>query len=226
MGQVVSAVRRSIDLEGAELSKDFFPAHLTVALVDAVFTPRLRYYTHVAPIIERYCRQFGLRRLRDKKAGLPPIDQQETLTDLIAHYEELGPGGIQSEIVQSEYCSPGTKILKSENVRRAAVALLDAGIETLQDMESRRPEDIKRILRPLPGISDRTIHMFLMYWGTDDLVKGDVHVMRFVATALDMDRVLPEQAERVVAEAARELGVAPRLLDYKIWEFGAEPQGA
>ena len=51
VGQVVSAVSRSIDLRGAELSKEFFPAHLTVALIDAVFNPRL-HYDRVVPIVE------------------------------------------------------------------------------------------------------------------------------------------------------------------------------
>ena len=41
--KVVSAVNRSIDLRGAELSEEFFPAHLTVALIDAVFNPQMRY---------------------------------------------------------------------------------------------------------------------------------------------------------------------------------------
>ena len=62
--------------------------------------------------------------------------------------------------------------------------------------------------------------MLLMYTGNDDLVKGDVHVMRFVSNALG--RSAPaEQAEQLVTDAARELGVAARLLDLKIWEFGA-----
>ena len=62
--------------------------------------------------------------------------------------------------------------------------------------------------------------MSLMYTGNDDLVKGDVHVMRFVSNALGW-RVLAEEAEQLVTDAARELGFAPRLLDLKIWEFGA-----
>ena len=41
--KVVSAANRSSDLRGAELSEEFFPAHLTVALIDAVFNPQMRY---------------------------------------------------------------------------------------------------------------------------------------------------------------------------------------
>jgi len=219
--QVVSAVDRSIGLHGAELSEEFFPAHLTVALIDAVFNPRMR-YDRVVPIVERYCQRFELSRLREKGSGLPPMDRQESLSDLIGRYEELGLDGMQ-RVFQSRYCSPGTRVLKSDNVKHTAVALRRAGIEILQDMQSSHPDQIKqikRVLRPLPGIGDRTVHMLLMYTGNDDLVKGDVHVMRFVSNALGRG-VLAEEAEQLVTDAARELGVAPRLLDLKIWEFGA-----
>ena len=75
------------------------------------------------------------------------------------------------------------------------------------------------VLKPLRGIGDLTIHMLLMYVGHDDFVKGDVHVCRFVAEALDRPRVSAKEAERLVGNAARELDIAPRLLDYAIWDF-------
>ncbi len=223
--RVLNHVRRLIDLKDAELSDEFFPAHLSIALIDALFTPQLRYYTHVVPIIKRYCTRFNLRRVRSDRTRLPPMDKQETLTDLIDHYKALGPGGFQEEIVRSRYRSPGTKILKSENVKRAAIELRAIGIETLQDAQSKSAHEIKCALRPLPGIGDRTIHMFLMYAGNDEFVKGDVHVCRFVATALQRQRVSAEEAERLVGGAARALGIAPRLLDYEIWKYGAMSNG-
>ena len=220
--KVVSAVNRSMDLDGAELSEGFFPAHLTVALIDAVFNPRMP-YKQVVPIVERYCHRFGLSRSREKGSGLPPRDRQESLSDLLGRYEELGLDGMQG-VFQHRGCSPGTRVRKSDNVKHTARALRSAGIEILQDMPSSRPDrtikQIKRVLRPLPGIGDRTVHMLLMYTGNDDLVKGDVHVMRFVSHALGR-KVKAEEAEQLVTGAARELGVAPRLLDENIWDFMA-----
>ena len=217
---VVREVYRLIDLESAELDDEFFPAHLSVALIDAVFNPQLNYKKRVVPIIERYCDRFGLCRLRRDKERLPPIHEQETLTDLIEHYEVLGQRVMREEVFNAQYCSPGPgpTIRKSENVRLAAVALREMGVETLQDAESTSPEEIKRVLRPLRGIADRTIRMLLMYVGNDDLVKGDVHVIRFVANAIGRNRVTAEVAERLVAAAARSLDIAPRLLDNEIWK--------
>ena len=62
MEQVVHAVRhRIVDVHRA-LPEAFRPAHLSVALIDAVFNPRLHYASVVVPIVERYCCHFGLVR--------------------------------------------------------------------------------------------------------------------------------------------------------------------
>lgn len=219
--RVVTQVNRQIDLANAELGDEFYPAHLSVALIDAVFTPRLNYNIQVVPVIDSYCTRFGLQRTRANRLALPPVDDQETLADLIGHYETLGLDEIQEQVFRSRYCSPGTAILKSENVWRAAMALRGIGIDSLQDAQSSNPDAIKCALRPLHGIGDRTIHMFLMYAGGDEFVKGDVHVCRFVARALQRKRIAASLAEHLVAEAAKEIGVAPRLLDYEIWSLEA-----
>lgn len=220
--QVVYTVRRLIDLENAELGVEFFPKHLSVALIDAVFTPRLRYEIHVVPLIQRYCRHFGLERTRLDRQRLPPIEEQETLKDLISHYQEYGLDRMQEEVFSASYCSPGTSITKAENVHRAAVELRNVGINTLQDAAGTHPEMIKCALRPLKGIGSATIHMFLMYVGNDDFVKGDVHVCRFVARALCREKVPPNEAEGLIREAARELCIAPRLLDNVIWKWSSQ----
>ena len=212
-------VRSLIDLNGAELGEEFFPAHLSVALLDAICTAN-RKYTLVVPIVERYCQRFSLNRVRRDKTTLPPIGDQETLSDLIGHYETLGLDELQETVFRVRWpAHSSTKILRSENVRRAAVALRGIGIETLQDIQSKRPDEIKCALKPLLGIGDRTIHMLLMYVGHDDFVKGDVHVCRFVAEALDRPTVSAKEAERLVGSTARALNIVPRLLDYAIWNF-------
>ena len=155
------------------------------------------------------------------------MDEQETLTDLIEHYKALGPGGFQQEIVRSRYRSPGTRILKSENVKRAAIELRGIEIQTLQDAQSKSAYEIKCAFRPLSGsgIGNRTIHMFLMYAGSDEYVKGNIHIRGFVAKALNRSQVSAEETERLVRGVARALGIAPRLLDYEIWKYGSLSKG-
>ena len=173
---VVHRVRSLIDVNGTELGEEFFPAHLSVALIDAIFTAN-RKYALVVPIVERYCQRFSLNRVRQDKTTLPSVGDQETLSDLIGHYETLGLDELQETVFRVRWpAHSSTRILRSENVRRAAERLRGLGIETLQDIQSKRPDEIKCALEPLRGIGDRTIHMLLMYVGHDDFVKGDVHV--------------------------------------------------
>ena len=212
-------MRRDIDLARVRLGDEFYPAHISIALIDAVFSVRLSYHAQVVPIVERYCARFRLSRIRDRRMTFPPLGTQETISDLLRHYEELGPNGMQETVVRSGYLSPGTNILKSENVRRAALALQGIGIETLQDAAATTAHAIKCELVRLRGIGERTIHMFLMYAGDDAYVKGDVHVCRFVADALGKDRASPVVAEQLVRAAASELNIAPRLLDNEIWKL-------
>ena len=123
---------------------------------------------------------------------------------------------------QSAYRSPATKVLKADNVLACAQALLAINIETIEDVRAKKPPDVKKALCAVHGIGPATAHMLLMYCGNDDYVKGDVHVCRFVAKALGVEEVSPRLAERLVAGAARGLGIAPRALDVQIWTLGAE----
>ena len=65
--RVAARVRCVIDLDGAELSDEFFPGHLSIAVIDAVFNPQLRYESQVIPIIDSYCRHFEIRRIRPSR---------------------------------------------------------------------------------------------------------------------------------------------------------------
>lgn len=221
--QVAKLVRCRINLKDAKLHDAYYPAHLSVALIDAVFNPRVHYESQVVPIIKRYCRYFGLRWVRtgEDRENLPLATDQETLTDLIAHYKKYGVEQMMDSVFKSRHYSPRTEIPKAKNVYRAALALQKIGIDNLQDAASASPEAIKCALMPLKGISKWTIHMFLMYVGNDDFVKADIHVCNFVNEALG-EKVLPEEAERLVRKAAQNfLSVTPRLLSYKIWEYGS-----
>ena len=223
--QVVDAVCRSIPLDRSELSDAFFPAHLPVALIDAVFRSRLRHGERPPPVAERYCRRFGITPRRADLWAPPPVDEQETLGDLIRHYDELGADAIASKVFQSCRRFPGAKISRAENVVRAARALRHIGVDVLQDVPVRRPEEIDAALRSLPGCDDSTVRLLLMYVGAEDFVLGDAHVRRFVASAIGERAVSAHQAKALVRGAAYELIVSPRLLDQEIWRYGVSGAG-
>ena len=149
--QILRAIDRSIPLDDIEFPEEFFPAHLPVALVDAVF----RYWPgrgeQPALPADRYCRRFGVARRRTDSWELLDVAEQETLTDLIGHYDALGVDSIADEVFRSRSHFPGTAIGRAEYVRKVAHALRGIGVEVLQDIQARYPEAIDEVLGPLPG---------------------------------------------------------------------------
>lgn len=225
--KLAEAVRRKIIHLPDKLGDEFFPAHVTVALIDAVLTSNLKYESHVVPRVKKYCDHFSLERIRADKNQLPKIEDQETLSDLIEHYEHEDMTALLGQFKSYIGNEDGYRKyrLKAEIIHCVALELRGIGIETLQDVSASCAESIKCALKPVDGIGLATIHMFLMYTGRDDFVKCDRHVCGFVENALCRSNIDPREAEELVKEAAVELAelglasVTPRLLDYAIWLY-------
>ena len=144
---MIGAVSKSIPVGTIELSDEFFPAHLSVALIDAVFRSHLRDDEQPAPSAERYCRYFEIAMTRPNRWSRPPSDAQETLGDLTGRYFELGVNGMTNEVFQTRCRFPGTETTRTEYVLRVANELRRIGIEVLQDVSVRRtPGDRRRAL--------------------------------------------------------------------------------
>ena len=218
--RLIEAIVRAIPLDNLDLPEEFFPAHLPVALIDALDRSRFRPGESPVPISERYCRHFGIARIRAYRWSPPPAREQESLSDLIRRYDELGPDAMTSDVFGIRRRHPGQGSTRAATVLRAATALRSIGIDILQDMSARPADEVHEALESLPGLSRHTARRVLMYAGSDDFVRADVHVRRFVARALDRTSVSPADAEALVREAAYELVVSPRFLDREIWLRG------
>ena len=221
LGQMVRAVARFVPLERAVLPDEFFPAHLTVALIDAVFRSGPEEGSGAPPCTERYCRRFGIEAVRADRWEFPPVDVQDTLGDLVGRYDEIGTERMANDVFGDRRCFPGTKMSRAGCILAAATALRSIGIEVLQEMATGSPEEIDHLLRHSVGLDASTTRMFLMCSGEDDFVRGDAIVLTFVANALGRESVSAADAIALVRQAAHELLVSPRFLDREIWKFGA-----
>ena len=211
------AVRRSIPLENLVLPDEFYPANLSVALIDAVFRTGSRPADHRVPAAERYCRRFGIARARADRWELPAAGDQETLTDLTRRFDELGMDRMIRDVFRSGQPLPGTDLARAEVVPRAAGELRRAGVEILQDIRARPCEEIALVLESSAGLGETTARMILMYTGDDDFVRGDEHIRQFVADALGRKALSGARAKTLIRRCAYELILAPRYLDHQIW---------
>ena len=218
---MADAARRSLPLSESRLPDEFFPAHLTVALVDAVLRPR-PWRPGRAEAATRYCRRFGLATRRPERWELPPGNEQKTLEDLLRHFDELGTEAMAREFFGTTGGSVAAATRKTEGLLGATRSLRSIGVEILQDVRCRPPEAVEATLR---GAGPHAARLLLMYTGGDDFVRGDTHVRRFVASAIGRRSVPADRAEALVRAAAHELILAPRFLDCLIWQHGVSGAG-
>jgi len=214
--QVMCAVSRYVPVETVRLPDAFFPAHLSVAIIDAVYGSRLE-GEEPPPVAERYCRHFGLVRTRPVPWQPPPVHGQETLRDLVGHYDSLGARGMAVEVFGARDRFPESNLVRAEYVLRLATELRRRGVEVLQDMLAWRRKEIDLVLRSLTGPDRHIVRRLLNYAGDDDFVWGDVSVRRFVAFAIGRETVSGPRAANLVRRAAYELILSPRYLDHQIW---------
>ena len=217
LNQVIEAVRRSFPLRNLALPDEFFPAHLSVALIDAVFGSKGKHNDGTVPVSERYCRWVGIARTRANRWDKPSPEVQESLTTMIGRFDELGIHRMIGEVFRTKQLLPDAKIARVEFVLRAARKLRHVGIEVLQDVQVRPCEQIERTLGDCAGFGEATTRMFLMYAGNDDFVRGDDYVRQFVANALGRTEVSAAKAEGLVRRSAYELVLSPRYPDDQIW---------
>ena len=217
--RLMTAIVRSIPLGNFELPDEFFPAHLSVALIDSVFHSEDRRDDNVVSTAERYCNRFEVPRSRPDRWQPPPAEEQETLAALIRRYDEFGAHRMASEVFRDRTPPAEATAANSGAVLHAARALRRIGIDVLQDVPTRSCNSIERELRLSAGLGETTIRRLLMYTGSDGFVRGDGHIRTFVAHAMGLKQISGAEAERLVRWSAYELIVSPRYLDYEIWRL-------
>ena len=215
--KMIEAVVRSIPLNGVELPDQFFPAHVTVALIDAVFRSPLEPEREVVPAVDRYCHRFAVARTRPDRWAVPPSGEQESLGGLVGRFDDVGTEWMTAEVVLP---GPGARTPGAETVLEAATGLRRLGVEFLQDVPAAPPEAVEDALRSSNGAGEHAGRLLLMYAGDDDFVRGDAHVRRFVAHATGRTSVSPAEAEHLVRQCAYEMIISPRYLDHEIWKYG------
>jgi hypothetical protein len=212
-------------LQGARLGDEYFYQSLPLCVIDAVYSIGVR-YEGVQNVVRRYCDCFGLREFRTSRHDVPPVSEQESLR---AFVEKIGAMGLEKmaiEVYQNKQrTSARNGILKSEAVFHFASVLRNHGLNYLQDVPSRVSDsaleaELCRVRGQGSGISTR---YFFMLAGTEDLIKPDRWIGRFLKRCLNAEPT-PEEAQFLISSACEMLltrypDLTPRLLDNVIWNY-------
>ena len=188
-------------------------ASLALALIDAVWSIGVR-YTGVLNVLHRY-------RAARRGAGADP--DRDTPADLIAFIGSCGgPDTFAAAVNNRQRTSSRNGILKADAVLRVAQVLVDAEVQTPEDLAAATPDQLAEVRRRWTAITGQGSGLswdyFLMLAGRQG-VKADRMVRRFVADALGVGEheVSQREAHALITGAATQLQVPISRLDYAIW---------
>jgi len=206
------------------LGDEYRYAHLSLCILDAVFSIGVR-YEGTAAAVRRYA-EWAKIPLSRSHTQLPAHADQQPIGDFIADVEKLGPERFAAEVVRNrQRTSSRGGILKTEASLRFAHALDAAGVHYLQDVTTAASDDtLDAALRAIPGQrSGISIAYFFMLAGDDNLVKPDRMIVRYLTAALGRPVTVTE-APGLVAAACQILRdefplLTPRSLDHGIWNY-------
>lgn len=208
------------------LGDEYHYQSLPLCIVDAVFSIGVRYES-VRAVVDRYCDFAGARKYRSSSSGgFPPPEHQESVTRFCQRFEETGLERMTAEVFRNKQRTSTTGgILKTAAVLQFASVLRTHGVEYLQDVGTAlASERVADELRDIPGQrSGISLRYFFMLAGSDELIKPDRMVLRFLERSLrrpvSVDEATPLLAGAVTLLRRTNPVLTPRLLDYLVWDF-------
>jgi len=226
--KIVEFCKNNLKLINAKLSEEYFYNSLPLCVIDSVFSIGVNYVS-TKNVVERYCKFFNLDMIRKVKSKLPSKKEQQSVTDFCEKFEEYGIIFFTNSIFKNKQrTSTKNGILKSQAVYEFCKVLKKYNVNYFQDVKkiisSKKFEiDIKKIKGQSSGIS---LKYFFMLTGSDDFIKPDRMVLRFLKNILNRNISL-EEAHNLLKETTKELkteytNLNPRLLDHQIWIFQRE----
>ena len=229
VANLVSALKRDIKPCDLQLPKEYSYASLPLCVIDSVFSMGVK-YKNAQKAVDKFCALQVWAIFKDVNEESGTVSNGETVSDFVELLSPHSPESRADNIFGNrQRTSTRSGILKAEAVLQFATVLRDHGIQKLGDTEDLSLNDkIEKRIREIPGQSSGIcFKYFLMLAGSEQFVKADRMICRYVTRALGRPAPTnPAVAQRLLVAAASELlhepqygDVTPRTLDYAVWSF-------
>lgn len=216
--QVTSACTRIFfDKKNYQLPEEFNYAHLPLCVMDSVFSIGVKYES-ATNAINRFCIHFNIDKFSKNK--------EHSTTDFLQLMENVP----LIELTEKIYCNrqrTSTKngILKSEAVIKFLKLLQKYRIEYISDINNLIVNDnLENEIKKIPGqASGISYKYFLMLTGSDDLVKPDRMILRFL-DSITNHRISLDDCQIIFQEVVKQMNktgfnLTPKKLDSLIWNY-------
>jgi hypothetical protein len=212
-----SCVTLFADKKNFNLPEEYHYAHLPLCAIDSVFSIGVK-YEGVKNTISRFCDHFKIEKYSS--------NQEMSTSDFLKLIEQYSIEELTENIFRNKQrTSTNNGILKSEAVILFLKVLQKFGVENLKDISkindsARFETEIKRIPGQKSGIS---LKYFFMLAGSDELIKPDRMILRFLENVTGKHLNL-DDCQIVLAGVTVEMrkvgfNLSPKKLDNLIWNY-------
>ncbi len=225
LARLVESLRSTLNLSEPLNPEEYAYQSLSLCILDAVFSINAKYES-TRNVVERYCRHYRLRRVREDPLCLPPVEEQEPVSAFVEKIVNLGPEKFAGTVLANrQRTSTRSGIMKSEAALRFAQILKLQKVEYFQDVERiQGKEDFEKAVMAIPGQrTGITVRYFYMLAGSDDFVKPDRMILGFLRDQLG-ERLSQDEAQMFLSEASNSMKaefphLTTKTLDHHIWRF-------
>lgn len=209
-----------------QLPSEYRYAHLSLALIDAIFSLGARYESTRATVL-RYARTVGLKPFRESVAKWPALADQQPLDDLVILYRQRDLSDILSLVYQNRQrtSTHSSSISKAEAVFHAAQLLREYHVNYFQDIPKIMGNPtFDTAFRQIRGQGPGTgLSYFWMLTGSEEHIKADRMILRFIERASNIHGLTAQDAQNLVADAVELLRprfplITLRQIDYLMWD--------
>jgi hypothetical protein len=211
------------DKKEYQLPPEYNYSHLPICVIDAVFSIGVRYQS-VTNTINKFCNYLKI----DKFSATEEL----TVSEFLILMEGVSIQSITENIFANRQRTSATNgILKTEAVILFHQTLQKFHIESLNDIKllantNQLEEAIKLIPGQRSGISFK---YFLMLAGSDDLIKPDRMIFRFLESqgikGVTLDEIQTLFSSVVKQMNSTGFNLTPRKLDNLIWNYQRQVDG-
>jgi hypothetical protein len=191
------------------------PGSLALCVLDAIWSTGVR-CTAVEHVIGRY---------QEHRRGRGADPEQDSLADLLATIDRVGsPEGLAELLGNHQRTATRNGVLKAEAVAIAARMLASQGINQLGDLRAAisgdRGVQVEADWRTVPGQRSGISWAYLLLLTGVPRVKPDRMIRRFVADAVQVADIGPEDAAQLVTAVQQATpGSSLIALDHAIWRY-------
>lgn len=205
------------DKKDFDLQAEYNYGHLPLCVIDSVFSIGVK-YEGVQNVIKRFCDYYKIDKFSRK--------DELTTSDILALIEQMNINELTEKVFQNrQRTSTNNGILKSEAVILFLRVLQKFKVEKFNDVEKiitsgQFENEIKEIPGQRSGIS---LKYFFMLAGSDDLIKPDRMIIRFLENITGVKLSL-ENCQLILTAVTERLknkgfNITAKKLDNLIWSY-------